>query len=184
MFIWTDVDWKLWWEIKYFFRFDLLVRTSFKLLIFKPYLRTKLGIDFSKFSNERELSYYTDCRYFYILLKSIGIYAIKRNGRYIFYQKDCWHWEKKSSQLKRLQQIPFKKLKKECPRDFFIKTKKSFNVSQACHLFFTQKFSNRKICFAVFVFNQIHNNFNFEELSSRNSFKTFIEKIKILQVVY
>ena len=42
----------------------------------------------------------------------------------------------------------------------------------------TQKLTNREICFAVFVLNQIHSNFNFEELSSLNSCKTFIKKLK------
>ena len=70
------------------------------------------------------------------------------------------------------------------PETFFIKIQKKSHLSQGGQLFFTQKVSNSKICFAVFVFNQIHNNFNFEELSSQKSFKIFIGKIKILKVVY
>ena len=158
--------------------------TSFKLLLLKPNLRNKVGNDFSRNFNEKELSYSTDYCYFHILLKTIATYATWRNGRYLFYQKDCWDWEKRSSQLKRLQQISFRTLRKNCSREFFAKIQTNSHVSQAGKLLCTQKPTNRKICFAVFVLNQIHSNFNFEELSSLNSCKTTIQKIEIFKVVY
>ena len=75
--------------VQYCFDFDLMVRTSLKLLVCKANLRNKVGIDFSKNSNETEISYSSYYRYFLVLLKSIAIYPIKRNGRYMFYKKDC-----------------------------------------------------------------------------------------------
>ena len=53
----------------------------------------KLGTDFSKNSNESELSYSSYCAYFFILFKYTAIDSIRRHGRYPFYQKDCGHWE-------------------------------------------------------------------------------------------
>ena len=58
-----------------------MVRTSLKLPVCKANLRNKVGIDLSKNSNETELNYSSYYRYFLILLKSIAIYPIKRNGR-------------------------------------------------------------------------------------------------------
>ena len=69
-------------------------------------------------------------------------------------------------------------LKKNCSRDVFIKIQTNSHVSQAGKLFCTQKLTNRKTCFAVFDFSQIRHNLNFEALSSQNSFKNFIEKLK------
>ena len=63
--------------------------TLFKFLVFRPNLQMKLEINFSKNSNEGELSHSTDYCYFYILLKSKAIYGMKRNERYMFYQKYC-----------------------------------------------------------------------------------------------
>ena len=87
--------------VQYCFDFDLMVRTSLKLLVCKVNLRNKVGIDLLKNSNERELSYSSYYRYFLILLKSIATYPIKRNGRYMFYQKDI-ALTKNSSELNRL----------------------------------------------------------------------------------
>ena len=154
------------------------MRTSFKFLAFKTNLGNKLGSDFLKKSNKRELSVFTCYRYFFVLLKSITIYAIKRNVRYTSYQNDCWHWEKKSRELKRLQQISFQKLKKKCSRVFFMKIQTNCRVSQVDRAFFTQNFRNRRTGFVSLVFNQIHNNFYFHAVFSQNSFKTFNEKIK------
>ena len=75
--------------VPYCFDFDLMVRTSPKLLVSKANLRNKVGIDLWKSSNETELSYSSYFRYFLILLQSIAIYHTKRNGRYMFYIKDC-----------------------------------------------------------------------------------------------
>ena len=66
--------------VQYCSDFDLMVRTSLKLLVCKVNLRNKVGIDLSKNSNETELNYSSCHRYFLILLKSIAIYPIKRNG--------------------------------------------------------------------------------------------------------
>ena len=77
-----------------------------------------------------------------------------------------------------------KRWRSSVPETFLIKIQTKSHLSQGGKLFFTQKVNNSKICFVIFVFNQIHNNFNFEELSSQKSLKTFIEKIKILKVVY
>ena len=68
------------WMVQYCFDFDLMVRTSLKLLVCKANLRNKVGIDLSKNSNETELNHSSYHRYFLILLKSIAIYPIKRNG--------------------------------------------------------------------------------------------------------
>ena len=157
------------------------MRTSFKFLAFKAKLGNKLGSDFLKKSNERELSVFTHYRYFFVLLKSITVYAIKRNGRYRSYQNDCWHWEKKSRELKRLQQISFQKLKKKCSRVFFMKIQTNCRVNQVGWAFFTQHFRNRRTGLGSMVFNQMHNNFHFHEVFSQNSFKIFIEKIKRLK---
>ena len=66
--------------VQYCSDLDLMVRTSLKLLVCKANLRNKVGIDLSKNSNETELNYSSYYRYFLILLKSIAIYPIKRNG--------------------------------------------------------------------------------------------------------
>ena len=64
----------------------MLVRASFKLLVFKINRCKELGINLSKSSNGKELSNSTYFSYFFILFKSIAIYAIKRNRKN---QKDC-----------------------------------------------------------------------------------------------
>ena len=97
------------------------------------------------------------------------------------YQKDCWHWEKKSRELKRLPQISFQKFKKKYSRVFFMKIQTKCRVSQVGRAFSTQNISKRRTGFASLLFNQIHNNFHFHEVFSQNSFKTFIEKIKRLK---
>ena len=155
-----------------------MVRTSFNLLIFKTNLGKELGINSSKSSNEKQISNLTHYSYFFILFGSIAIYAIKRNRRY---QKDCWHWEKKSKELKRLQQTSFLKPKKKCSRVFFMKIETNSHVSQIGTVFFTQNLNNRTICFVILVFNKIHNKFQFLEVFSQKSFKTFIKKIKRLK---
>ena len=71
--------------------------------------------------------------------------------------------------LKRLPQISFKKLKKTCPRVFFMKLQTNSHVNIVSLLFFTQEFSNTTICLAVLVLNQIHNNFHFHEVFSQNN---------------
>ena len=63
-----------------------------------------------------------------------------------------------------------------------MKVQTNIHVSQVRKLFLTRKFSNRTIFLAVLVFNQIHNKFRFHEAFYQNSFKIFIEKIKILTV--
>ena len=157
------------------------MRNSFKFLAFKTNLGKKLRRHFLKKSNERELSIFTYYRYFFLFLISITIYATKRNGRYRSYQNDCWHWEKKSRELKRLQKISSQELKKKCSRVFFMKTQINSHLSQVGRAFFTQNFRNRRTPLASVVFNQMHNNFHFHEVFSQNSFKTFIEKIKRLK---
>ena len=168
--------------VQYCFDFDLMVRTSLKLLVCKANLRNKVGTDFSKNSNERKLSYSTYHCYFLILLKSIAIYPIKRNGRYMFYQKDCWHWQKIQVNWTDYNSFHSKKIKKKYSKVFFIKFKRDSFVSQVGKLFLTRKFSNRTIFLVVLVFNQIHNKFRFHEAFYQNSFKILIEKIKILTV--
>ena len=53
-------------------------------------------------------------------------------------------------------------------------------LSQVGKLFLTQKFSNRTISFAAFIFNQVGNDFHFQAGFSQISLKTFIKKIKRL----
>ena len=105
-------------ELNSCFSFDLLVITSFKLVVFKINLGNKLGIDLSKNSNKRKLSYSTWYRYFFILLKSIAVCAINRNGRYMFYQKDCWHGEKSQVNWKHCNRFHFKNIKLIVPESF------------------------------------------------------------------
>lgn len=73
---------------------------------------------------------------------------------------------KKVKRIKTTESDSLKKIEKKCSRVSFIKIQTNSHASQVGRLFFTQKFSNRKIFFAAFVFNQIRNNFYFEELSS------------------
>ena len=152
---------------------ELLVRNSFKLLLFKPNRRNKLGFGFSKRSNERELNCSNYYCYLFIWLKSPVISAKKRNGRYSLDQKDCWHWGKMFS---------FQKLQNKCSKVFVIKFRINRHVSQVNKVLFTQKFSNKTIYFTVLFSNQLHNNFHFHEVFSQNIFKNFIKKIKILNV--
>ena len=77
--------------------------------------------------------------------------------------------------LKRLPQISFKKLKKNCSRVFFMKLQTNSHVSIVSLLFLTQEFSNTTIRLAVLVFNQIHNNFHFHEVFSQ---KNLSKKLK------
>ena len=148
------------------------------MLIFKTNLGKELGINFTKISNEEELSNSTYYSYFFILFKAKAKCAIKRNRRYL---KDFWHWEKKSRELKRLQQPSFQKPKRKCSRVFFMKIETNSDVNEVEEVFFTQDFSNKKICFASLIFNQIHNKFHFHKVFSQNSLKTFIEKINRLK---
>ena len=62
-----------------------------------------------------------------------------------------------------------------------MKIETNSHVSQIGTVFFTQNLNNRTICFVVLVFNKIHNKFQFLEVFSQKSFKTFIKKIKILK---
>ena len=48
--------------------------------------------------------------------------------------------------LKRLPRISFKKLKKNCPRAFFMKLQTNSHISIVSLLFLTQEFSNTTIC--------------------------------------
>ena len=119
------------------------MKTTFNVLVFKANLVKELQIKFSKTSNEKESSNFTYYSYFFILFQSIAIYAIKGNRRY---QKDCWHWENKSRELKRLQKTSFQKNKKKCSRRvFFMKIETNSHVRQVGTVFFKQNFSNRKI---------------------------------------
>ena len=61
------------------------------------------------------------------------------------------------------------------------KIERKSNVSQEGKVLFTQNFSNREICFANLVFNQIDNNFHLHKVFCQKSFKTFIKKIKRLK---
>ena len=126
-------------------------------------------------SNEKELSNFTYFSYFFILTESIVIYAIKRNRRY---QKDCWHCEKNSKELKRSQQTSFRKPRKKCSRVFFMKIRTNSHVSQGDKAYFTESFRNRKNCSPSLLSDQIHNNFLFQEVSYQNNLKTFIGKNK------
>ena len=55
------------------------------------------------------------------------------------------------------------------------------HVIQVGTVFFTQNFSNRTICFAILVFNQIHNKFHFRKVFFQSSLNTFLKKIKRLK---
>ena len=154
------------------------MKTTFNVLVFKANLVKELQIKFSKTSNEKESSNFTSYSYFFILFQSIAIYAIKGNRRY---QKDCWHWEKKSRELKRLQKTSFQKHKKNCSTVFFMKIEPNSFVRQGDTVYFTQSFSKRKVCSPSLVSNQTHNNFHVHEVSSQNNFKTFIWKNKRLK---
>ena len=120
------------------------------MLIFQTNPGTDLGINFTKSSNEEELGNSTYYSYFFILFKAITKYAIKRNRRYL---KDFWHSEKKSRELKRLQQSSFQKPKRKCSRVFFIKIETNSHVNGVGVVFFTQDFSNKKIYFVSLSFN-------------------------------
>ena len=118
------------------------MKTSFNLLVFNANPGEELRNNFSKTSNEKQSSSFTYYSSFFILFQSIAIYCIKRNR---WYQKDCWHWEKKSKDFKRLQQTSFQKNKKKCSRVFFMKNETNSHVRQVGTVFFKQNFSNRKI---------------------------------------
>ena len=62
-----------------------------------------------------------------------------------------------------------------------MKIETNSDVNEVAEVFFTQDFSNKKICFASLIFNQIHNKFHFHEVFSQNSLKTFIEKFNRLK---
>ena len=146
--------------------------------IFRTNWGKELGINFTKSSKEEKQGNSVYYSYFFILFKAITKYAIRRYKRYL---KDFWHWEKMSRELKRLQQPSFQKPKRKCSRVFFMKIETNNHVNEVGVVFFTQDFSNRKIYFVSLIFNQIQNNFHFQEVFSQNSFKTFIEKINRLK---
>ena len=110
--------------VQYCFDFDLMVRTSLKLFVCKANLKNKVGIDFSKTSNETKLSHSSYYRYFLILLKSIATYPIKRNGRYMFYKKDCWYWQKGQVYWTFYYSLHSKKLK-GIPKSFLLNLKET-----------------------------------------------------------
>ena len=66
-------------------------------------------------------------------------------------------------------------------QSLFYEIEKNSHVNEVGVVFFTEDFSNKKICFASLIFNQIHNTFHFHEVFSQNSFKTFMEKINKLK---
>ena len=142
------------------------------MLVVQANFGKELRNNFSKSSNEEELSNLTYYSYLFNIFTSIATYAIQRNRRY---QK------KKSRELKRLQQNSFQKPKRNCSRVFFMKIQTNSHRSHVGTVFFTQNFSNRKVCLARLVFNQIHNNFYFHKVYSQKSLKTLIKKIKRLK---
>ena len=48
-------------------------------------------------------------------------------------QKDCWDWEKKSKDFKRLKKVPLKKLKRSVPQSLLL----DLDVYQADKMLFT-----------------------------------------------
>ena len=166
--------------VQYCFSFKLLLRASFKLFVVKTNLGYKLGIDFSKNSNE----------FFHLLWLFLYFFWIYSNRFY----KDTWKIHVLSKRLLTLRKI-LKKIEnivtnfiqntsKEVFQSLFYENSTNSHIRQAGKLFLTQKFSNRTICFAVLVFTQICNNFHFNELFSRISLNTFIKKNKRLNVGY
>ena len=95
-----------------------MVRTSFKFLAFQTNLGNKLGSNLLKNSNERELSFFTYCRYFFILLKSITIYAIKRKEDTRLIKKVVDIEKKIQENSKDCNRFHSKNLKRSVPESF------------------------------------------------------------------
>ena len=83
--------------------------------------------------------------------------------------------------MKSLHQTSSWKPKNKCSIYFFMKIETNSHVNQGDTVYFTQSFSNRKICCPSLVSNQIHNNFYFHEVSLQNDFKICIWKNKRLK---
>ena len=150
-------------------------------MVFKVSLGKELRNKFSKMSNEKELSNFTYFSYFFILTESIVIYAIKRNRRY---QKDCWHCEKNSKELKRSQQTSFRKPRKKCSRVFFMKIRTNSHVSQGDKAYFTESFRNRKIALLVCSPIKYTITFFFKKSLIKTIWRLLLEKIKDGKVGY
>ena len=119
---------------------------------------------------------------------SLFLYFIEINRN--IWHKEKWKIHVLSKWLLTLRKIvkPIEKVAtdftqktwKEVFQSLFYENSKNSRTSQVGKLFLTQKLSNTTICFAVLVFTQICNNFDFHELFSQNSLNTFIKKIKRL----